>query len=40
MTSFNDLCEQLRVTPQEREGLAWHLAMHRAKRTYEKLRHG
>lgn len=38
MSCFNELCEQLHITPSEREKLAWHLAMFRAKRTYEKLR--
>lgn len=36
--TFNALCEQLRATPAEREKLAWHLAMLRAKKTYEVLR--
>jgi len=36
--TFDRLCEQVRATREEREKLAWHLAMLRAKQTYELLR--
>lgn len=36
--SFNRLCQELRVTPAEREKLAWHLATVRARETYHRLR--
>lgn len=36
--SFNELCEQFHVNPIERDALAWHLATHRARRTYDALR--
>lgn len=37
MTS-DQLCQIGRLTPEERDKAAWHLAMFRAKKTYEELR--
>lgn len=36
--TFDELCLVVRCTPTERDHLAWHLAMFRARKTYEKLR--
>lgn len=36
--TFNDLCADVKASADEREKLAWHLAMLRAKQTYERLR--
>lgn len=36
--TFDDFCATFRVTPAERDRLAWHLAMFRARRTYEMLK--
>jgi len=35
---FEELCQEYRVTPTERDQLAWHLATLRMRRTYETLR--
>ena len=35
---FEELCQTFHVTTIERDQLAWHLAMNRARRTYEMLR--
>lgn len=37
--TFDELCRSLKVTATERDQLAWHLAMFRARKTYEELRH-
>lgn len=36
--TFDELCRDVHCTPEERDQLAWHLAMFRARKTYEKLR--
>jgi hypothetical protein len=37
VSSFDELCRSARVTPAERKELAWHLAQHRARKTYDAL---
>lgn len=36
-SSFDEFCRGARTTPAEREKLAWHLAQHRARKTYDAL---
>lgn len=36
--SFDELCRSFRVTADERERLAWHLAQFRAHKTYLELK--
>lgn len=36
-SNFDNFCRAARVTADEREKLAWHLAQHRARRTYDAL---
>lgn len=36
--TFDELCRTFRVTPSERERLAWHLGSFRMRKTYERLR--
>ncbi|MEH3121144.1 MAG: hypothetical protein PGN16_04055 [Sphingomonas phyllosphaerae] len=38
MLSFDELCSQFHATAEERDALAWHLAMFRARKTYDALR--
>ena len=37
--TFDQLCRSARATPEERDALAWHSAMIRAKKCYEELRY-
>jgi hypothetical protein len=37
LSNFDDFCAGAKCTPTERDQLAWHLAMFRARRTYEEL---
>lgn len=36
--TFAEFCQEMHVTAAERDALAWHLAMYRARRTWEALR--
>jgi len=38
LNSFDDFCAGAKCTAEERDKLAWHLAMFRARRTYEELK--
>jgi hypothetical protein len=36
--TFDEICTLTRATPAERDALAWHIAMFRARKTYDALK--